>query len=251
MIGVFEYDTSFLVSFFVLLIMSCLSLFFSLSFCLKSRAIKKLPRNLAVTVFDKTFNVFDPYPDRRKIIHSFIILLPLLAVVASLIFPFLAMKIIEMKLALGLALFIICFGLMMIDEAIEIYKSANLLLEAVKNGVDLGKGDLAALLLVKNTLPRLTAYYLLLTIVFFASSITLPYVVPAFLLTSAQFVRVTFPVSVFFAPLAPYFATVLLSIIMVIVQLAVKKVKSEVFGFPSSEKITSVIRVSFKTPLDI
>ena len=251
MIGIFQSDTSFLVSFLILLIMSCLSIVFSLSFRLKSRAIKKLPKDLSVNVFDKTFNVFNPYPDRRKIIHSFIILLPLLAVVASLIFPLFTMKIIEMKLALGLAMFIICFGLMMIDEAYEIYKNANIFLKAVKNGVNLGKGDLAVLFLVKETLPRLTVYYLLLAIVFFASSVTLPYVVPAVLLTSAQFVRVTFPVSMFFAPLAPYFAALLLSIAIVTVQLAAKKVKSKVFDFPAPEEITSLVKVGFKTPLDI
>jgi len=251
MIGSSQSDIPFLVSFLILFIMSCLSIVFSLSFRLKSRAIKKLPRDLSVNVFDKTFNVFNPYPDRRKIIHSFITILPLFAVVGSLIFPFLTMKIIEMKLVLGLIIFIICFGLMMIEETIEIYRNADTFLKAVKNGTNLGKGDLAALFLVKETLPKLTVYYLLLAIMFFASSITLPYIVPAALLTFAQFVRVTFPVSVFFAPLAPYFVALLLSFVIVIIQLAAKKVKSEVFGFPPSEKITSLIKVGIEAPLDI
>jgi len=251
MIGSFQSDIPFLVSFLILFIMSCLSIIFSLSFRLKSRAIKKLPNDLSVNVFDKTFNVFNPYPDRRKIIHSFITILPLFAVVGSLIFPFITMKIIEMKLVLGLIIFIICFGLMMIEETIEIYRNADTFLKAVKNGINLGKGDLAALFLVKETLPKLTVYYLLLAIMFFASSITLPYIVPAALFTFAQLVRVTFPVSVFFAPLAPYFAALLLSIVIVIAQLAAKKVKREIFGFPPPEKITSLIKVGIEAPLDI
>jgi hypothetical protein len=251
MIGIFQSDTPFLVSIFILFVMSCLSIVFSLSFRLKSRAIERIPNDLSFSVFDKTFNVFNPYSDRRKIIHSFIILLPVFAVVAGIIFPLFTMKIIEMKLALGLSIFIICFGLMMIEEAYEVYKNANIFLKAVKNSVNLGKGDLTVLFLVKETLPKLTVYYLLLGIMFFASSMALPYIVPATLLTFAQLVRVTSPVSMSFAPLAPYLVALLLAIFLVTVQLAAKKVKSKVFSFPPSEKITSLINVGIEAPLDI
>ena len=249
MISIFQFDTPFLVSFLILFIMSCLSLVFSLAFRLKSHAIEKLP-NLSVNIFNKTFNVFDPYPDRRKIIHSFITLLPIFFVVGGLILALVFVKILEMGLILGLALFTICVGLMMIEEAFEIYENANIFLKSIEHGVKLGKGDLTVLFLLKETMPKLSAYYLLLTIAFFASSIVLPYIVPAVLLT---FARVMFLASVgFSAPLALYSTALLLTIVTLIVQVAAKKVKSKVFGFPPSEEITIVLkRVPRSVPADI
>ena len=257
MTGIFHFDTPVLVSFSSLFIMSCLSLIFFLSFRLKSRSIGKLPKKLPVSIFNKTFNVFDPYPDHRKIIHSFITLLPIFVVVGGLIFALGVMKILEAGLILGLLIFIVCVGLMMIDEALEIYRNANIFLKAIENGVRLGKGDLTVIFLLKEILPRLSLYYLFLSIVFFSSSIMLPYIAPAVLFIFAQFVQGMFSASVGFrAPLSPllsfYFIALMFTIITVIVQLVAKKVKSKVFGLPPSEEITVLFKMMPRAvPADI
>ena len=41
--------------------------------------INSLPKNLSADVSDKTFNVFDPYPERRKIFHNMLFALLLLS----------------------------------------------------------------------------------------------------------------------------------------------------------------------------
>lgn len=253
MMGIFQFDTPFLVSFLILSVMSCLSLVFSLSFRLKSRVVGKLPKNLPVNVFDKTFNVFNPYPSRRKMIHSYIILLPILAWSGSLIVAFIVtVKIFEMGLILGLTLLLISLGLMMIEEALEIYRNANIFVKAVKNGVNLGKGDLAVLFLVKETLPKLSAYYLLLAVVFFTSSIALPYIVPAFLLTFAQFAGVVVEISASTGLLAVYLTAFLYALVILIVHVAAREIKSKVFDFPPSEEITILLEgVPRCVPLDI
>lgn len=236
MFDIFLMDTSLLVSFFVLLLMSFLSLVISLVFLLKLRVIRKLPKNLTVNVFNKTFNVFDPYTSRRKIIHSLVVLFPFFAIFGAFILTFFLMtKVFEMALILGLTILIICLNLMMIDEAFEAYKNANTFIRAVKNKTGLGKGDLTVLFLVKETLPKLSVYYLLLAVIFVTSSVTLPYVMPAVMLTITQLIGVMIEFTVSVGLHAVFFAPLSIIITTLIVQIVAKKFKSKIFGFPSSE----------------
>lgn len=191
----------------------------------------RLPKNLSVSVSNKTFNVFDPFPSRRKIIHSFtlhviIMILILYGVIfcGFWVFP----NIFQIGLVLGLTIFVTGLALMMIDEAYEIHKNANIFLKAVKNGANLGNGDLAVLFLVKEVLPKLSAYYLFLAIVFFTSSIALPYVVPAFLMILSQFVSMIIKIGGYLS----FIVFALLSTLVIfIVYAAAKKIRRKVVRF--------------------
>jgi len=139
MVDTFPFDTSFL----VLLVMGCLSMVLSLSFYSKFRILGRISRKLSISVFDKTFNVFDPYPGRRKIIHRFIVLMPFLLMVGYFFLMFLILKTFEMGLVLGVTIFIICLGLMMVDEAYEIYVNSNVFVKAARNKANFFEGDFA------------------------------------------------------------------------------------------------------------
>jgi hypothetical protein len=244
MVRVFQLNTSFLASSVVLIVMGCVSILFSLSLRRKSHAMGKFPKDLSAEVFDKTFNVFDPYPERRKIISSHIGLLICLAVYGPFIFiSYFAMQALEAGLVLGGITFMICLGLLMVDETLEIRKNANAFITAVKNGVALGKGDMDTLFLLKRMLPKLSNYHTILAILFLTSSLAVPFIVNTFLLTTAQLASVMFALSAtleFVPVLAIIIALLLFVGVVITIQFATGTIKSKILGFPPSEHIDSV-----------
>ncbi|MEM3770082.1 MAG: hypothetical protein QXG76_02705 [Candidatus Bathyarchaeia archaeon] len=123
----FQVNVAFFASFLVLILMSCIALIFSMFLYLKTRTIRKLSKNLSIKVFNKTFNVFDPYPDRRKIIHNLIFLIPIFATAGSLTLVFImAVAVFEMGLLLSLIILIICVNLIALDGAFDVYKYAGI-----------------------------------------------------------------------------------------------------------------------------
>ncbi len=238
-----QLDTSFLTLSFVLITMGFVSTVFYLVFHRKSRAINNLPKDLQVKVFNKTFNVFDPYPEQRKIINNYIeLLIPV--VYGFFLFIFVAvLQILQMGFLLGFFAFIICMSLLMIDDASEFHKNASIFVNAVKNGYSLGKGDVDVLYLLKIALPKLKSYYLLLAIAFFASSLVVPYIVDALLLTFAQFAMGAFTFITalsFISHLAPFLVVMLFVIVITAIRFTTHRVKNRVFGFPYQEPISSV-----------
>ena len=106
-------DTSLLASFSVFLAMGCLCLAFSAYFYLKRRAIQKLPKNLTVNVFHKTFNVFY-LTSKKRMIHNFgffLILSPLVAFSWTFIFVFVViLSVLEAGLSIGSCLSDLFYG---------------------------------------------------------------------------------------------------------------------------------------------
>jgi hypothetical protein len=224
--------------FLVLIVMGFVCLIFFMSLRVKFRALRRFPSDPQVKVFDKTFSVFDPYPERRKMIQRFTTLFFYFAGVGSFLFLAIVTKMAETGLILGAVLFILCIGLMMLDEMLEIYKNACVFVNAVREGADFGKGDLIALSLVRQTLPKLSNYYLLLAIVFFASSTALPYIVPAALLALSGFVGLVVEFSASAGMAAPYIALLFLGVAIVIVQIVSGRLKSRILGFPQAESLS-------------
>lgn len=246
MFDILQFETSFQVSSIVLIVMGCISLILSLMLYRKSRSMGRLSDNASVTVFKRIFNVFDPYPKSRKTINENIELLILLTFYGGFIASALVIsQIFEMGLVLSGAIFIICLSMLMIDEIIEIHKNSNLFSNAIKNGVDLGKGDVETLHLLKKVLPKLTTYYAVLAVVFFASSLTLPYIIDAFLLVLAQVAPVIFMPSALFLQTRFYLFVVVSPFVFVLLafsmHFAVGKIKRQIFGFPSPIPINSLM----------
>jgi hypothetical protein len=223
----------------VLSAMGCLSLALSLFLHLKNRALLRLPKNLQVNVFDRTFSVFDPYPERRGTIHDFLVLIPVLALIGGFMSVFLTMSILAMRLVLGLGAFILCLSSMMVDEFFEIQKNANLFLKTDNGEAGLGVGDLAVLLMLKKTLPKLRAYYLLLSITFLASMALLPYMVTAGTLALSHIASMMIGFSVSAGILAPFVIAFLFASVEVLVYVIVREIKNKIFGFPPAHPLIS------------
>jgi len=243
MVDSFRFETSFLASSLVFIVMGFFSIVFSLALYRKSRAMRIYSENLSANVFDKTFNVFNPHSEHRKTISlSYIELIFLAASLPVFIIFILTIKIIETGLTLGLITFIICLGLLMIDEVSEIYKNANTFVKAVKNGVDFGKGDLEVLFLLKKSSSRLSSYYLSLAVVFFVFSWAVPYIVDPLLLVLSHLVSVLFALNntLNFVPDATriFIPLLLFTAVVIMIRLMANKVRSKIFGF-SLEPIQS------------
>ncbi len=140
MIDFSQFDTPFLTTSIVLIAMGCIVIIFSVILHRKMRALGKLPNNLKATVFNKTFNVFDPYPPHKKSISSHIELLIILACYGFFIFVAIAIaKMLELGLVLSCDTFILCLGLLMIDETLELHKNANIFIMQLKTKLTLEK----------------------------------------------------------------------------------------------------------------
>lgn len=236
MFDIFQHYTQFL----VLLVMSCSSLVLSLSFYLKSRILRKVSKNARANVYDKIFNVVSPYPKHRKIINN-VIPAVLFAVVFVFSSGFAFMKVLEIGLVLSLVLFIVCLGLMMFDDALEIFENTNIFIKAFRNRVNLGEGDLAALLFLKETLPKLSIYYVLLAIVLFTSFVASPYIAHTALLIIALFLGMTIEFTTSFSGVVGAFAGPLaVAAVAMLFLVGGGIVKNKVFGFPPSIPTTAL-----------
>lgn len=240
--NLFQLDIPLFGMILVLLLMGFLSLVLFLSLYLKSRAVRKLPKNLSITVFNKTFNIFNPYTAQRRIIEGSAtgLLLLIISIVATFLLFFVVAKIIEMDFLPSFIIFIICAALMTLDECFETYKNAGIFVRAIESGNGLGEGDLTVLSIVKKTLPKLEMYYLSLAIIFFASSVTLPYTMPIALLIFTRFVTALFELTAFGGILAYLYLIFLIAVVTTVIQIMVGKVRSKIFGFPPSESLVSL-----------
>jgi len=235
---IFHMDISLVLSFFVLVMMGCVALAFSLMLGQKFRALRKLPKDLSVRVFNKTFNVFEPNAEHRRIISSHTGLVVFLAIYGSwMATTFVVFKTFEVGGILGCIAFLACAGLLMIDETQEFNRNAGVFVKAVENGTSLGQGDIKVLNVMKTTLPRLSVYHLVLAIVFFVSATAVPFIVDSVLLASAGIASVVVALSVSMKtiPMLSLLVTAgLFATVLVLATLAVNRTKERIFGFPPS-----------------
>jgi hypothetical protein len=190
-----------------------------------------LPKNQFATVFNRTFTVFDPYPQHTKVIHSFLLALPFVALFVTLGLTLVMWEILASGLILSVLIMIIGLNLIVIEEAPEVYMNSATFIKAVRSGADLATGDLKALRLVRDLAAKLSNYYFGLSTVFVMSSIVLPYVwtsVPGFFMQLVRLVAQTAGLS----EIAVFPATVVLLVVGVsILQLLVLRIKNRIFRF--------------------
>lgn len=212
--------------------MGCSTLVLSIIFHSKHRKMGHLPRNYSVNIFDKTFNIFNPYPEHRRTIHNFLSALPLIIVLASLVFIPFALKVFESGLLLSLVLLIICLNLMLIEVASETYQNAKIFIKAFNSKADLGAGDLKVFKTLERAMPKLSKYYLALSILFLTLAATLGYIWPSFLWFFAQLVRLLLEVSASTGSVIWFQVVVFLfALVVVVIQIFVWKIKSKFLSY--------------------
>jgi hypothetical protein len=126
-------------------------------------------------VFSKTFNVFDPYPDSKRLINAFLTTLPLLVLFCTGFVLFVFMEILVAGLLLNLIVVIISINLLAVDGAFEVYENCSTFINAFRREIQLGEGDVRVLHIVKKALSRMSIYYFGLAIFFVFSGFTLQY----------------------------------------------------------------------------
>jgi hypothetical protein len=133
-------------------------------------------------------------------------------------------------------------GLMMLDEAHEIYQNASILENAVRKGTSLGNGDIAVLSFAKITLRRLSAYYLVLAVCFTACFLVIPHVFPAMLWMFAYAVGNLASMTTIvgsFDILTPFVASFFLAISTLAVFVIARKIKARILDFSPPGSLTS------------
>lgn len=246
MFELFQMNFSLLLASLVLVAMGCFALYFSLKLGRKSRVLSRFPKSPSANVFDKTFNVFDPNERQRKIINSHTGLVVSVAIFGSWLVATIAVfKTFEAGGILGCIVFLVCAGLLMIDETQEIDKNAGIFLKALKNETGLGKGDLQALYVIRKTLPKLARYHLTLAILFLASSAAVPLLANTAFLASAQIASAVIAIAsaLWAIPLVALLAMAgLFALTLVAIQVGGDEVKRRIFSFPPAIPIDVVGR---------
>ena len=209
--------------------MCCLALAISIFLRLKSRTINSLPKNLSANVFNKTFIVFNPYQEHRKI-HSYLSLFLMLVVFAFAGFALILWKMLECGLLLSLFILIIGLNLIVLEDVLEIYRNSETFIKAVKGGTNLGIGDLKVFQLIKKAMPKLSNYYLGLSVLFMVFSLMLPYIWSSALWFFARFIGLILEVSAPTGVISWQVAVFLFALILVAIQIFASAVKNKLLS---------------------
>jgi hypothetical protein len=233
------FDTPSFAASMVLVAMGFVSLAISLSLRLKSRALGRYPKNIQIGIFKRTFNVFNPYSERRKVIHENLEWLILIAVYGSFVgIGFAVLKLFEFGFLLAFITLIICLGFLLIDETLDVHKNAGIFVNAFRKSARFGKGDLEVLDFLRHTLPRSSYYHLMVAVAFFATSLAVPFVANVFLWSFsglAGFIFIASAALWFFPPFVLLFTGLMFAATVFTVQFAANRVKIRILSFPSPE----------------
>lgn len=223
----------------VLIVMACISVLVSLLFDRKIRVLNRVSENINVNVYNKTFNILDMYAPSRKTINT-IMVWPIVIMVIFMIFAITFSTIFETGIALGFMILISSVSLMMVDEVTEINSIANLFTNALIDRTGFGKGDVVALHLLKQTMPKLKRYYVLLATLFIIAAITLPYLLQAAVTAFTQTLGSVMTTTSTLGIISPYLSLFVFAAIVTIIAVTAGRIKTKAFGFGPSPTFTSI-----------
>lgn len=226
-------------SIIILVVMSCISVAISLILDRKTRTLNELSQKINLNVFDKTFNVLNPHAPPRKTINS-IMIWPVAIILLFTVFAMTISKIFEAGIALGFIILIGSIGLMMVDEAIEINSTAKLFSNALAIQTGFGKGDVVALNFLKQTMPKLKKYYILLATLFIISAIMLPYILQVTLTAFTHTMGSVMATSSTLGIISPYLSLLVFTAIVTIISVTAGRIKTKAFGLGPSPSLTSI-----------
>lgn len=213
-----------------LLIMGLSSLILAALFRLKFNALKNLSRaGLSANVYNKTFAVFDPFSETRKMLHSY---LPVWAIIVGFA-SFMASLAVFVLLGMGfgLSIFTVLTGLSLIvmDDAFDIYKNSNMFANAISRGSSLGVGDLKVFFILKVYTRRLSYYYLGVAVFLASASLALPYILNQTMLAIALLMGGITQISSVAGFVNWQLAVLVFSVCVVLFETLIIKIKSIIF----------------------
>ena len=207
--------------------MGCIALALSVLFRLKSRKINSLSTNLLANNFSKTFKILDPYGEKIRVIHRLLSLLPLLLTAFLLVFLIALLEIIQYGLFLSFLIVIAGLNLLLIDVFSEVYQDANIFIKAIDAKADVGVGDVKAFQILKNAIPKLSNYYLILSISFFIFAFTIGYIWSSILWLFGYLVNFILEIGVPTGFIAYAVVTLIFVSLVAIIQILVNRVKNK------------------------
>lgn len=182
-----------------LAIMGAMAVGLAVLFRMRFNRLTSLSKDSAANVFNKTFVVFDPY-SRITIFHRFLSVLPFVPLAVGFGVAALLFVIMSSGLLLTLLVVIVSLSLMVVEEMPEAYSESKVLINAIESGSSLGVGDVKLLQLTKKLLPRLSSYYLCLSVFLFFLAAILPTVWTSMVWDLAMFFGLIIQVSVSAGP---------------------------------------------------
>jgi uncharacterized membrane protein len=215
----------FLSSTVALLAMACFSLVLGCLFRTRFRRLNGIAGDPSVAVFNREFNVFDPYPDRLRLISSFVTALPLVLLALTGAVVLLVMEIVATGLLLSLVVIVVSLNLLVVEGAFDIYQSAKTFTRAFQKGAGLGEGDLKVFRIVEKALPRLSYYYFGLAIGFALLGLVLPYAAPSLSWAFVQFTGLIFTGGTAMG-FAPFTVPLLWMLSIVAIIIFIRRIKS-------------------------
>jgi hypothetical protein len=160
--------------------------------------------------------------------------LPILPIFIGLGLGVLFLVVVESGMLLALVLLLLALNLIVIEESPEAYQSSMMLIKAVRNGTKIGTGDFRLLQMTRKLMPKLSNYYLGLSLVLVTFSLTLPYIWSSALWTVAMFIGLIIQSSaVAGAALSWIVAVTLFALTIVGVQFLALKAKGRILAFTS------------------
>lgn len=210
--------------------MGCASMILAVLFRSKFTKLENLSKTeLKANVYNKTFVVFDPYSEQRKIIHSYLPLWALIAGFAS--FAASLASFVLLGMGFGLSIFATLAGLNLIimDDAFDVYKNSNLFANAISKKGSLGVGDLKVFSILRMCTWRLSYYYLGVAALLIFASATLPYILNQVILVFAILLGEIIQLSSVAGFANWQFGVLLFSIFVVLSETLIIKIKSRIF----------------------
>ena len=169
-----------------LVVMGVVALVLSVVFRLRLGVLNDVSRGAEANVFNRTFVVFDPYV-QKTVFHRLLSFLPFVPLVCGFGMAVLLLVIIDSGLLLTLLVSVMALSLIVVEESPEAYAESKMLVKAFQSKSNLGVGDIRLLKLTVGLLPKLSYYYLGLSVVLFGLAGVLPFVWTEFLWDFALF----------------------------------------------------------------
>lgn len=214
-----------------------LSVVFALFFRRRLRRVNRVVGDPAVSVFDHTFNIFDPYPESRRVIDSLIVAVPFIGAVGMGLAVFVFFEILANGLLLSVVLAVISLNLLFVEGASDAYHNATVFLNSQTKNMGFGQGDLRVLRMVKNALSWLSNYYLGLAAAFIIFGLVLFSLASLFLASFTWVTEGLFKAASVFGPLSPLATALLWSAAITAMAVLVRAMKNRflrsVFAYPA------------------
>ncbi|HYB93048.1 MAG TPA: hypothetical protein VED00_02785 [archaeon] len=116
---------------------------------------------------------------------------------------------------------------MLIDVFSEVYQDASVFIKAVDAKADVGVGDVKAFQILKNAIPKLSNYYLILSISFFIFAFTIGYIWSSILWLFGYLVNFILEIGVPTGFIAYAVVTLIFVSLVAIIQILVNRVKNK------------------------